>query len=252
MAEVKMDLAELKKIEDEVVIQKANVAKKEKEIVDLKLTLKEVESNKRIVSKTIINVRDSASEIYINVGRLARDISETCKERPHSSKADPISVISKAIKENIGRSTVSKDYRLFGDFQSEIVTLHNHSISDGTVEEKVEYINFEDVQKELRQKAESDVAKELGTLRDKSQEMEARIAQIRAANKEATSTIEKNFEIEKKLLKDQISLGESKYKDLQEDKDTRATEIKLQEKIDKLVYELQKERSRSWWSKLFN
>ena len=117
-------------------------------------------------------------------------------------------------------------------------------------QDKIEYINFEDVKSELREKLDKEYNEEIGQLRQKEKQQHQKIAELKAQFEEEGVQEQQLFEKERKQFRELIAEWEKKYTDLKEDRDTRTEIEKLEAKIEEYRKMLIEEQKKSWWEKL--
>lgn len=115
---------------------------------------------------------------------------------------------------------------------------------------KTEYVNFEDVRAELRKEAEDTVASELGLLRQEVSSHVQKIASLKEQHRDKMVALKEQHEKNIQEYEQQILELEKKYDDLLNDKDTRTREQQLVAQIEELEKKLEKEKEKSWLSKL--
>lgn len=272
MAKLEMDLQEFKALEDKVVKAEALTEIKVKQIEDLKLKLKEVEANKMVVKKTIY---DKTPTLYTKEIVLTPYPQERLSPNYMSFDDTGMRILRSIIERlnpiitHYGVNNGRRDYRSAEEDVSHVLSglKFDIAIDDrndfSKAEDTIEYINFDDVQRELREKAEASVAKELGELREKFMNSNAEVARLNSEyqeslkdqrkkyQKEKEEIIEKHKEIIEQLDKAYMQVKDE-YDDLKNDKDMRTTEEKLNREIEDLKSELYTLNNKSWIQRLFN
>lgn len=220
MAEVKMDLAELEAIKQSVVDEKAKVQEQIKKYQELEKEVIGIKADKRVVkiTKTVNatipsgTIRNAASEAL----HRAQSFYSGIHDRLMSFEDNFISLFESKLRSGIG-------------------TWHAPDVT--------EFVNFDDVREVLRQELEKQFGDELASLRTDKRNSNITLAEL---TKKYTNELDS-------LNKDHTAIVvkmQQEYEDLKNDKDTRATEIKLQEQIDKLTEELKAEKAKKWYQKL--
>lgn len=255
MADVKMPLEELRELENKAKVAEELVSQKQKEINDLNIKLTELEGKKPIVERYIEyptkfentsidkSTAISMASVIMSRIRISGIVYKNTREYAASSMhdlytVDPLeAVIIKALEGSIYTSPVP-----------------NKKVKPEVVQTL--YLNFDEIKEELKKRAEDQVAGELGQLRSQATELKAleseTRAQITKEHNRYVDGLKLNHQEEVTNLTKQIQVLNQKYTDLQEERDTRSAEMKLQEEIDKLKIELETEKARGFWDKLFN
>jgi hypothetical protein len=260
MAEVKMDLAELEDIKNQIVKQKKIVSEKEEVIKQKEKELAEAYADKRTVqitktSKPVpswdfhansINSRIEHSDFsYGNeyVGKIFSFIKQKDYMRLSENS------LYENIKETINQLVFNISAR--GDMQRKNVPI--------TYEEIVtkEFINFDDVLGDLREKAEVSFINEINSYKTKIHTLEGTVSdlqnKITDTTKVANKKIDEIIESYETKLQDNSVKARKEYEilskafsDYKEDKDTR----NLQKQIFDLKTELEEERQKKWYQKI--
>jgi hypothetical protein len=135
---------------------------------------------------------------------------------------------------------------LSGNSYESYVTIH--PLID--LDKIVEFVNFDDVKQELRQKLETDYANEIAELKIAKKNCDVRIAEKQKEIDEIVRIAKRDLE-EKDKVHQEIILGwEKKYKELEEGKKELSRIEELQEAVKSLTNMLIKEQSKTWWDKL--
>lgn len=215
MATVTMDINELDKL-------RQDLKDKSKEYEDLRKELEDVKSDKRVVLKTKYkSYKEGDYHLSVDMSRLRHIMQYRYDTFTHG--------LDKEVRNCIKvYPIVSKD------------------------DNDTEFINFDDVKKEIREALEKDYAEELADLRQsKKYDIEYAAEKQKAHQKEIEKLNAYHLEVIEDYKK-QILNWENKYSDLKNDKDMRTTEQKLLAEIEELKNSLIKEKSKTWWYKLWN
>lgn len=266
-----MDLAELKQMEDTEKRLREHI-KNQQEIINEKDTeIAKIMADKRSVLKTKHVTEYKSAPVSLNKYQI-ENILEGFKA----------AVLHYGNGQRYNSSLMRYEDQTIQQLQSLVSTVPLYSAKSEETE-TVQYINFEDVQRDLRENAEKAVGQELGQLRVKTQDQEAKIAELKQEytekleklNKESSKALgdletAKNTEVIQltqqhreelhKLEKEHADLLDKRnktiedlkkqYDDLKYDRDTRSTEQKLQDQISELKALLEKEQKKSWFEKL--
>lgn len=247
MAKVEMDLQELKALENQIKEAEEALRNKDKELNDKEKALIELESNKRILKKTEyksgieeheIVLRNSKEFSYDTGYQLLNKLTNHIVSKLFSGKYGDVSGKAEKIKESLS------------GFRFKLA-FNNQEFPTTT-----EYINFEDVQRELREAAEKSVAEELGQLRVRTRDLEARIESVRIQEREESerklNNLDKRYKEEIEKINEAYMQVKDEYDDLKEDRDTRTTEEKLNSRIEELENKLYEAENKPWYIKLFS
>lgn len=132
--------------------------------------------------------------------------------------------------------------------------------SHGLVSEKTSYINFDDVQNDLRKKIEEEINNELGILRQKVTTFQQQLAEVNETHNNTLHKIDVETTKLVQSLKDEISERikvcddldaewRKKYAELETSKKELTMIEELTEKVVKLEEELKAEKSKKWYQK---
>lgn len=281
MAKVEMELSELRELENKVVVAEKQAFQKEEKVKELEKKIIEVRADKRIIKQRVfpetariaefrfdeMNCQSIVDRVYNNVESAMWEINHSTTRKAYNSRhANPLRyAIENAI---IGvRVAVACD------------TIP--AITKENTKEEIEYINFEDVQRDLREEAMKSVAEELGELREKAKRQEAEKAQIREKEREIRNQMIIDHEREVRGMVDECNErlrardeDIKKLNDLLADKDIRSDAERLSHEINflkeehksaigKLIEEqievvsalknqLETEKKKTFWDKLFS
>lgn len=121
----------------------------------------------------------------------------------------------------------------------------------GTVTMSLADIDNLDVIPALRKKAEEEVMSELVSLRNtNSKASEERLSLITVHKDQLEKQEKETQKILEQKAEEYAELRQA-YKDLQEDKDMRKTEQILKDEISELRKELEAEKAKKWYNKIF-
>lgn len=253
MAQLTIDLAEFDKVRDEVKQKDAIIANKDAAISTL--------------DKEIVSLKDRSRVLKI---------TKNGGYYPYA----PISINSNAIlseiKRYITRESSNYNYNSrYGGFRNEpSVTSNINLLGVSTLEEIIrnnvrtnnsllttdqaetrEYINLEDIKEELKVLAESNVTKELADLKIKVRDSEETKALLISSNEKKLEELRKsNFDTIKKIKEENESLIDHLNKRLREALEMKAEKTQIQQLVDqiqKLEEQLEFEKSKPWYKKLF-
>jgi chemotaxis protein histidine kinase CheA len=186
-----------------------------------------------------------------------RRIVKITKNYPTSNNVvyDIISKVRSLLKSNLyklgidAKSMYKFEGRLDQLLYSYSINLYTPTGTD-VINEVKEYINFEDVQADIRQQAEDAVSQEIGTLKYKVSTQVQKLAELSKEYEDEIIARTKNHHSEIESYESRIQDLQNKYDDLLNERETKTREKQLEEKIKDLEEKLQKETSKSWISKL--
>lgn len=230
MANVTMDLNELDKLRNDLKESNKIITSKNEEIAELKSSKRTV----RITSK-MVETKPNNSIIYFG------------KYGDFSYKENPIKNVIRQYVSNCSADRLfEKIKRLFDDEINEFKKSFTFKEETTT-----EYLNFDDVVIELKNKINSDFVEELSTARNSLNQalLDKKDLENTYANKEdklkthyqeiIVDNNKKNSDAYNKLLKE--------FNDFKENKDV----LSLHYKIEKLEKELELEKNKKWYQKIF-
>jgi cell division protein FtsL len=272
-----LSLTDVEKLKKDIADRDKTIKKKDEKIAEKEKELVELEADKRIIEITKeVDVSPSIN-IYLKegVGNHVMTVLRTARDTARFRHDAFDNEIAQAIKPYIKVDTTEKN--AYHDWAWHQATTHRviaqlgGSKSEAKQTGKV-FINFEDVQRELREAAEAKVAEELGDLRAKTANQQEKIAKLQEKQRqeidqltdkhtEETNALHKQYGLQIKELNEahkehveelEASLAEwkEKYDDLKFDRDTRTTEQRLLDRINELKIALEEERKKSWFKKL--
>lgn len=222
---VTMSLADIDALRDEIKNQKSTIK-------DLEQELTQVKADKRIVKLTKTEYLPAPIKLEMRA-------------------------LSTEILHYIARSRYSATPG--GSLQYEIENLINNHIHRVKVmwpaaseesKEKTEYVNFEDVQEELRKEAENRMSAELAKLRHQVNTQTQKLTALEEKHKDEMIAFQTKQTKEANAYLEEIESWKKKYEDLLHERDTRTHQEKLEAEIKELKEQLEKERNKSWFKKL--
>lgn len=223
MAEVTMDLSELDKLRQDKDNAISETEAKELEIQKLREEMVSVKSDKRTVRIT----KKSVLHKKIDSSKLIGFIGENFRQHHYRRSTDGNLDVDRAINDGV------HNYMQYEGYYS--IAFPNEE------SEEIDFVNFEDVIEKLSKKLELKYKEELVDLRKAKEVYQLNTITLKKEHEIAISSIEQRLRETEKELEGVIF-----------DKDTRKKEIILEEKIIELQKELQKEKSKGFFKKLFN
>ena len=227
---VTMSLADVDALRTEIATHKDKVASLEKE-------LQEVKADKRIVKitnsetiRTTINGREAAEYIADSLFRTGK--------YAYDRRTDYL------------RKEIEYALHMFRRTEKVPPSYTTDCVEDFYKTGKVEYINFEDVQAELRKQAEDAVSAELGSLKHQVSTNTQKMIELKKKHQDQIDRLTEEWMEKERQLQLELAEERKKYDDLLHERDTRTKEEQLLQEIKDLKYELEKERKRSWLDKL--
>lgn len=226
---VTMSLADVDKLRSEIETHKNKVASLEKE-------LQEVKADKRIVKIT----NSETIRTTVDIPKAARYILEGLTRNGKYGYDQRTDFVYREI-----------EYALSVCRTTEKVPItYHHSVNDPYKSERIEYINFEDVQAELRKQAEDAVSAELGSLKHQVSVHTQKVTELEKKHQDKLRKVIDDWMKKEKQLQLELAEERKKYDDLLHERETRTREEQLLKQLEDLKYELEKERKRSWLDKL--
>jgi len=236
MAEVKLTLAELDKIREDLKLSQFEIIKKNDIIIQKNAEIAQVKADKRTVKVTEKLVQSPTS--YSDY------------EYPFHSWGPPKDCGKKSIEQEIeyllrgtGASYTRAVDNITRYIREAISNTKNKTISEFTTE----YINFEDVQQEIRTKLEANVAQELGELKAKVAKLTTNLSEVNALHTEEVGKLNKKAQEEAdkivEIHRQTVNILDKRYQDLLHNRDARS----LQKQINALTYENTWLKSRKWY-----
>lgn len=245
---VTMSLAEIDALRDEIKKKEQLIQEEKTKYNELMQTLTEVKADKRVVLKTK-NIIDVAG-VTINVNSTAYRNLKALVEKS-------------LINDNMGSYYTHRDYidkALHEYISKSIETKHYPSLNNN---ETVEFVNFDDVKRQLRKEVETSVNEELVYLREQKNKSEQKILQLKDAHAEelvaeATASLKREQELRKKINeleeehKEKIMQMQQDYEDLKTDKVRLSREQELQKTIGELQEQLDSYKHKTFVQRLLN
>jgi flagellar capping protein FliD len=122
-------------------------------------------------------------------------------------------------------------------------------LHEDKVQEKVSYINFGDVEQQIRKKLEQDVADEVAKLKAEAKHHTEKLADAEEKWQRENIDLQKEYEKQKQKFKEQIEEWVKKYNELETGKKEQTRIEELLEQIKKLEEQLNKEKAKRWYQK---
>lgn len=116
--------------------------------------------------------------------------------------------------------------------------------------EKPEFVNFEDVKEELRKILEQEFAEELADLKHTKKTLHEKIKEKELEHIDLRDKLLKEHRDEEELLRQEIDDLVKKYKQLEEGKKELTRIEELEKQYAELLVNFEKEKLKSWWKKL--
>lgn len=234
MATVSMDIAELDKLRASIETEKQNVLNKEQQIKNLEKEIFEVQAEKRVIKIT----------------EVPQTVTLGIPYSVHTNHSD-----LRMIESFISRIVLLNKNDYYNQFNSGY-NVKQFNICLGTGGTKRELVNFEDIKEELRKQAEKDVTVELVELRRAKKLADEKLEEVK---QEYEKELEKRDKDYKEVIVEYGKQHLKEVEDLQEKLEEavtgkkKQTEIELlQAKILQLGTDLQREKEKKWYHKLFN
>lgn len=251
MAEVKMDLAELEQLKEALKFANSKIDEKDLIIKGKDEEIVQVKADKRTLKTTI---REKKPFNY--------DLSRNIKIVEYANAAVQYFSLQMRGRNNseyhyIDRSTTgiySSSEKAYDYLYNLFAKIINESDKSNLIqiEEKTEYINFDDVLVQIRNEAEKKVSNEILKLKTSLNDLQNQLNNAEIDKQNSIKTIKDTCdniynEYFKKSNDDYNELF-TKFNDLKNDKET----LTLQEQISKLQDSLAKEKAKKWYQKIFN
>ena len=208
---VQLSLAEVDNLRDQIKEEKAKVKELENELVGVK-------ADKRIMKVT---------------------------EKVYASKHDYIISFDERVFQSLTMNSRDMGYHpSMGQYSAAdrikaAITLHPvRGLQE--LKEKVEFVNMDDIKQDIRSNIEQKFEEELASLKSSQRYHQEDITKLKDEHRRAVAD-----------LKDVIAEKDQAYADLLADKKVVSEIATLKEVVAKLTEELQEERNKPWYKKLF-
>lgn len=247
MAEVKMDLTELKALEDSrdkwqnlSIKHEITIKEKEQEIVKVLADKRTVKTTIKVVPKKKFEYNFRSDSFHMNMDypidmrkryspETEASVREICKHLSHAAGKEYYHNIEPIIADVLERY-LRKEVKIDTE---EITT--------------TEYVNFDDVLVDIRAKVEQSVATEISGYKKTISDLQDKVTNSSITENKKTQQLIETYELKIKELGDafnkQYKALEKEYQDFRERRETRS----LEKQIRDLKLELEQERARKWY-----
>jgi hypothetical protein len=218
---VQMSLADVDKLRQEV--KEANEAQKKAEN-----ELVEVKADKRIV-KVTKSGKAGAIDYDIDTHRIVKVIDRYRDYSNEYHRHYGIDSMESLIKQCISVKTTSSRNE----------------------KEKIEFVNFDDVKQEIRKELDEQYSEEIGVLRAFKKDTDRKIAELKQAQIDEIATVQKEHEEELDNYDVRYEALQKEYRELETGRKELSKVEALQETIKDLRDQLDKERNKRWYRRIF-